>query len=65
MVAFSKVSKYTKVGILLFLMGLLVLGVEILLDLDESLLLATFYLIPMGCFFSSFIAFVFAGVHTP
>ena len=60
MVSLSKVSKYTKVGIVLLLLGLLVLGVEDLFW-DESIQL-TLYLIPIGLFFSSFIAFILAGI---
>jgi hypothetical protein len=60
MVSLSKVSKYTKAGIILLLLGLLVLGVEDLFW-DESIQL-TLYLIPIGLFFSSFIAFILAGI---
>jgi len=60
MVSLSKVSKYTKAGIVLLLLGLLVLGVEDLFW-DESIQL-TLYLIPIGLFFSSFIAFILAGI---
>ena len=57
MVTSSKLSKYTKVGILLMLLGLLILGVEDVF-LDESFLLKVLYILPIGCFFSSFIAFI-------
>jgi hypothetical protein len=60
MLAFSKLSNYTKIGILLVLMGLLVLGLEDVF-LDESTLLTVLYLLPIGCFFSSFVAFIFAA----
>ena len=63
MANFSKIPKYAQIGVLLFVMGLLVLGIENLFDLDESLLLASLYLLPIGCFFSSFVAFIFAGIH--
>jgi hypothetical protein len=63
MLTLSKLSKYTKIGILLALMGLLVLGIEDIL-LDESTLLTTLYLLPIGCFFSSFVAFIFAAKST-
>jgi hypothetical protein len=56
MVTLSKISKFTKAGILLMFFGLLVLALEDIF-LDESLLLETLYLLPIGCFFSSFIAF--------
>jgi hypothetical protein len=44
-------------------LGLLVLGVKDIF-LDESYLLTTLYLLPIGCFFSSFIAFLFAAKYT-
>jgi hypothetical protein len=59
MVTLSNVSKYTKVGILLMLFGLLILGVEDFFW-DESIQF-TLYLIPIGCFISSFIAFSIAA----
>jgi hypothetical protein len=58
MVALSKISKYTKAGILLMLFGLLVLAGEDVF-LDESLLLETLYLLPICCFISSSVAFYF------
>ena len=64
MVTLSKVSRFTKAGILLMFLGLLVLGVEDIF-LDESYLLTTLYLLLIGCFFSSFIAFLFAAKNTP
>jgi hypothetical protein len=63
MLTLSKVSRFTKAGILLMFLGLLVLGVEDIF-LDESYLLTTLYLLPIGCFFSSFIAFLFAAKYT-
>ncbi len=63
MIALSKISKYTKIGILLMLMGLFVLGVEDIF-LDESRLLLTLYILPIGCFFSSFIAFLISATNT-
>jgi hypothetical protein len=63
MLDFIKLSSYTKMGILLVLMGLLVLGLE---DnfLDESTLFTVFYLLPIGCFFFSFVAFIFAAKNS-
>jgi hypothetical protein len=63
MLTLSKLSNYTKIGILFALMGLLVLGLEDVF-LDESTLLTTLYLLPIGCFFSSFVAFIFAAKNT-
>jgi hypothetical protein len=60
MIAIRKLSIFIKIGILLALMGLLVLGLEDVF-LDESRLLTTLYLVPIGCFFFSFVAFIFAG----
>jgi hypothetical protein len=54
---------YAQIGILLMLMGLLVLGFEDVF-LDESRVLTTLYLLPIGCFFASFIAFIFAAKNT-
>ena len=62
MMILSRVSKYTKAGILLLLLGLLVLGVEDIF-LDESPLLTTLYLLPIACFFSSFIAFLISAIR--
>ena len=59
----SNISKYTKAGILLLILGLLLLGVEDVFW-DESLRLTTLYLLPIGCFFSSFLAFTMAGINT-
>jgi len=56
MVTLRIVSKFTEAGILLMLLGLLILGIENVL-LDESLLLTILFLLPIACFFSSFIAF--------
>ena len=60
MVTLSKISKYTKAGILMLILGLLILGVEDILW-DESIRIIL-YLLPIGCFFSSFIAFTKAGI---
>jgi hypothetical protein len=62
MLIFSKVSKYTKAGILLLLLGLLILGAEDIF-LDKSPLLTTLYLLPIGCFFSSFICFLISATR--
>ena len=62
MVTLSKISKFTKVGILLMLFGLLVLAVEDIF-LDESLLLQVLYLLPIGCFISSFVSFCLDARH--
>jgi hypothetical protein len=62
MVILSKVSKYMKAGFLLLLLGLLVLGVEDIF-LDESTLLTTLYLLPIVCFFSSFVAFLISATR--
>jgi hypothetical protein len=51
-----------KIGVLLGLFGLLALGLEDIF-FDESRLLTTLYLVPIGCFFSSFVAFVFWASH--
>jgi hypothetical protein len=59
-----ELSKYTKIGILLMVCGLLSLGVEDIF-LDESVLLKTLYLLPIACFFSGFVAFIFAAKNTP
>ena len=45
------------------LMGLFVLGVEDIF-LDESRLLLTLYILPIGCFFLSFIAFLISATNT-
>ncbi len=63
MVTLSKVSKYTKTGILLMLLGLLLLAVEDFFW-DESSLLTILYLLPIGCFIFSFIAFILAAMRT-
>jgi hypothetical protein len=63
MITLSKISKYTKVGILLMLMGLFILGVEDIF-LDESRLLLTLYILPIGCFISSFVAFLISATNT-
>ncbi len=52
-----KVSKYTEAGILLMLCGLLVLAIEDMLW-DESLVLTTLYLLPIGFFLCSFVTFL-------
>ena len=62
MLIFSKVSKYTKAGILLLLSGLLILGAENIF-LDKNPLLTTLYLLPIGCFFSSFICFLISATR--
>jgi hypothetical protein len=59
----ENLSIYMKAGILLMLLGFLVLGIEDVL-LDESTLLTTLYLLPIGCFFSSFIAFLTSAKRT-
>jgi len=64
MIAISKLSTYIKIGVLLAFLGLLALGLEDVF-LDESRLLTTLYLLPIGCFFSSFVAFIFAATNTP
>ncbi len=63
MIAISKLSTYIKIGVLLALVGLLTLGLEEVF-LDESRLLTTLFLLPIGCFFSSFLAFIFAANPT-
>jgi hypothetical protein len=63
MESWKNLSIYMKAGILLMLLGFLVLGVEDVL-LDESTLLTTLYLLPIGCFFSSFIAFLISAKRT-
>jgi hypothetical protein len=63
MIALSKLSMFIIAGILLMLLGLLLLGLEDIF-LDESLLLRTLYILPIGCFFSSFIAFIIAARNT-
>jgi hypothetical protein len=59
MVNLKNLSAYTKAGILLILLGFLSLAVMDFIW-DESIQ-ATLYLIPIGCFISSFIAFSFAA----
>ncbi len=56
MVTLRIVSIFTKAGVLMMLMGLLILGLEDVL-LDESVLLTALYLLPIGCFICSFVAF--------
>jgi drug/metabolite transporter (DMT)-like permease len=60
MIAIRKLSTYIKIGVLLAFLGLLVLGLEDVF-LDESRLLTTLYLLPIGCFISSFIAFAISA----
>lgn len=62
-VAITYLSIFFKIGVLLALLGLLVLGLENAL-LDESRLLTVLYLVPISCFFSSFVAFIFAAKMT-
>jgi hypothetical protein len=56
MVTLRIVSKFTKAGILMMLLGLLILGLEDAL-FDESMLLTALYLLPIACFICSFVAF--------
>jgi hypothetical protein len=56
-------SKFAKAGILLVFFGMLFLGFENVF-FDESYLLTILYLLPIGCFFSSFIAFLFEAKIT-
>jgi hypothetical protein len=59
MVTLGKLSKFMKAGILLMFLGLLILGVEDFLW-DESIQVSL-YLLPIGCFISSFVAFYIAA----
>jgi hypothetical protein len=63
MKATIRFSIFFKIGMLLAVLGLLVLGLEDTL-FDGSKLLTALYLVPIGCFFSSFIAFIFAATNT-
>jgi hypothetical protein len=58
----KNLSVYTKAGILFIVLGLLILVTEDFIW-DESIQVAL-YLIPIGCFFSSFIAFAIAAKRT-
>jgi hypothetical protein len=62
MVNLSNLSEYTKAGILLILLGLLILGVEDFLW-DESIQVVL-YLLPIGCFISSVCAFTVDGIRS-
>jgi hypothetical protein len=62
MVSLKNLSAYTKAGVLLIFFGFLSLAVEDLVW-DESIR-ATLYLIPIGFFICSFIAFSIAAKNT-
>jgi hypothetical protein len=62
MVNLKNMSGYTKSGILLALLGFLTLAIEDFIW-DENIK-AILYLIPVGCFISSFIGFSIAAKDT-
>jgi hypothetical protein len=62
MVTLKNLSTYTKTGIVLSLLGFFILVFEDFIW-DESIQYAL-YLIPIGCFIGSFVAFTIAARNT-